>query len=120
MPDTLVIDGVTMPGLKKSGLTIKKEKIWSKNTGRAADGSMIGDIIKIKYTLQCEWPPLNKRDAAIIDKAMSPAFFDATFTDIGGSRVTKKFYAGTPTYPVYSYVEGIKTYQGVVVDLIEQ
>ena len=30
------IDGVPMPGLKLNGLTVTKEKIWSKNTGRAA------------------------------------------------------------------------------------
>lgn len=120
MLDSLIINGITMPDLKKSGLTIKKEKIWSKNTGRAANGDMIGDIIKIKYTLQCGWPPLSKGDASVIDKAISPAFFSVTFTDIDGSRVTKKFYAGTPVYPVYSYVNGVNTYQGVAVDLIEQ
>lgn len=120
MSDSLVVDGVTMPKLKKNGLTIKKEKIWSKNTGRAASGNMIGDIVAIKYTLQCEWPPLSKGDAAIIDRAVSPAFFNATFTDVGGGRVTKTFYAGTPVYPVYSYVEGVKTYHGVAVELIEQ
>nr|CAJ1762919.1 hypothetical protein AUSP0088_00057 [uncultured phage] len=118
--DNLVIGGITMPSLKKDGLEIKKEKVWSKNTGRAANGDMIGDIIKIKYTLHCEWPPLNKGDAAKIDAAVSPLFFNVTFTDIGGGRVTRVFYAGTPVYPVYSYVSGVKTYQGVTVDLIEK
>ena len=36
------IDGVAMPGLKLNGLTVTKEKIWSKNTGRAANGEMVG------------------------------------------------------------------------------
>lgn len=35
------IDGVPMPGLKLNGLTVTKEKIWSKNTGRAANGEMV-------------------------------------------------------------------------------
>lgn len=118
--DELIIDGVIMPELKQNGFMIKKEKVWSKNTGRAANGDMIGDIIKIKYTLHCEWPPLNKGDAAKIDKAVSPSFFSVTFTDIGGARVTKVFYAGSPVYPVYSYVAGVKTYRGVTVDLIEK
>lgn len=34
MSDELIIGGVTMPTLKLSGLTVTKEKIWSKNTGR--------------------------------------------------------------------------------------
>ena len=36
MSNELIIGGVTMPTLKLNGLTITKEKIWSKNTGRAA------------------------------------------------------------------------------------
>lgn len=44
-----------------------------------------------------------------------------TFLDPGSnSRITKRFYAGTPTYPVYSYVNGMLTYNGVKVDLIEK
>ena len=57
MSDELIIGDVTMPTLKLNGLTITKEKIWSKNTGRAASGEMIGDIITTKYTLKCSWPP---------------------------------------------------------------
>lgn len=121
MSDDLIIDGVTMPTLKKEGLTITKEKIWSKNTGRAANADMIGDIVAIKYTLDCEWPPLSREEAAVVDAAVTPAFFDVTFTDPGSnSRVTKKMYAGTPVYSVYSYVKGVKTYNGVKVTLIQK
>ena len=121
MSDPLVIGNVTMPTLKKEGLTISKEKIWSKKTGRGADASMLGDVVAIKYTLKCQWPPLTREEAAIIDAAITPAFFDVTFTDPGSnSRQTKRMYAGTPTYPVYSYADGVKTYQGVAVDLIEK
>lgn len=121
MSDELVIDGVTMPTLKKEGLTISKEKVWSSNTGRAANGDMIGDLVAIKYTLDCEWPPLSREQAAVVDAAVTPAFFNVTFTDPGSnSRVTKRMYAGTPTYPVYSYVNGVKTYSGVKVTLIQK
>ena len=75
------IDGVAMPGLKLNGLTVTKEKIWSKNTGRAANGEMVGDLIAIKYTLKCSWPPLTREQAVVIDKAVSPAFFNVTFLD---------------------------------------
>lgn len=49
MTDDIIIDGVTMPTPALSGLTIKKEKIWSNNTGRVANGDMVGDLIAIKY-----------------------------------------------------------------------
>ncbi len=121
MTDDIVIGSVTMPTLKKEGLTISKEKIWSKHTGRAANGDMIGDIVNIKYTLDCEWPPLSREETAVIDAAVTPAFFNVTFTDPGSnSRVTKRMYAGTPVYPVYSYVKGVKTYNGVKVTLIQK
>ena len=84
------IDGVPMPGLKLNGLTVTKEKIWSKNTGRAANGEMVGDLIAIKYTLKCSWPPLTREQVAVIDKAVSPAFFNVTFLDPGtNTKVTK-------------------------------
>lgn len=83
MSDELIIGGVAMPTLKLSGLTVTKEKIWSKNTGRAANGEMIGDIITTKYTLKCSWPPLTRQQITVIDKAIKPAFFNVTFTDPG-------------------------------------
>ena len=64
MTDDIIIDGVTMPTPAFSGLTIKKEKIWSNNTGRVANGDMVGDLIAIKYTLEITWPMLSRADAA--------------------------------------------------------
>lgn len=118
----LVIGGVTMPPLKAEGLVITKEKIWASNTGRAANGETIGDLVAIKYKLECEWPAsISREDVAKIDEAISPAFFSVTFLDPGSNtRVTKTFYAGTPTYPVYSYANGLPTYNGVAVNLIEK
>lgn len=37
MTDDIIIDGVTMPTPALGGLTIKKEKVWSNNTGRVAN-----------------------------------------------------------------------------------
>lgn len=60
-----------------------------------------------------------RADAAKIDAAISPAFFNVTFTDPGSnSRITKRCYSNTPSYPVYSYVDGVKTYKGVGATLI--
>jgi hypothetical protein len=119
--DEIYIDGVKMPTLKLNGLTYKKEKIWSKNTGRVSNGTMKGDVVARKYTLSCQWPPLTRAQTALIDKAIDPAFINVEFRDPGtNNKVVKRFYAGTPTYPVYSYVKGVKTYAGVAVDLIQQ
>lgn len=117
----LIIDGALMPRLKLSGLTITREKIWSKNTGRSASGVMVGDIVRIPYKLQCEWPPLTAEEVKALDAAVSKAFFSVQFWDPstnGPKTITA--YAGTLTLPVYSYVNGVKTYSGVKVDLIER
>lgn len=83
------------------------------------NGDMVGDLIAIKYTLEITWPMLSRADAAKIDAAISPAFFNVTFTDPGSnSRITKRCYSNTPSYPVYSYVDGVKTYKGVGATLI--
>lgn len=121
MPNyALIIGGVTMPALKKDGLTITKEKVWSSNTGRTVTGMMVGDLVGIKYKLQCEWPPLSAEDAAKIDAAISRAFFTVSFWDPrANARITRTMYAGAPTYPVHSYAIGTP-YTGITVDLIER
>ena len=59
----LFVGGVKMPPLK--ALTITHEKVWSSNTGRAADGTMIGDLICLKYKLQAEFVPITDRRSGI-------------------------------------------------------
>lgn len=115
----LTIGGVQMPEPK--ALTVTKEKVWSSNTGRSSNGVMHGDLIGIKTKLQITFPPLSGEQAALIDNAVSPAFFEAIYKDPGlNDYVKKTFYAGTPSYPVYSYAKGFPEYNGIAVDLIEQ
>lgn len=110
-----------MPEPKLSGITFTKEKIWSKNTGRTTDGTMTGDVIAIKTKMQITWGCLSGEQVALLDTAVSPAFISVYFKDPRlNSYTTKTFYAGTPTYPVYSYVNGFPEYIGCAVDLIEQ
>ncbi len=117
--DVLTIGGKVMPPVQK--LTISREPIWSKNAGRGADGKMIGDIIAQKMKLQIVFNPLSDAQAASLDAAIIPAFFSVKFRNpSSGGLETKTMYAGSPTYPVYSYVEGLPRYVGVGVDLIEQ
>lgn len=82
MDGTICISGKIMPTLAENGLTVTKEKIWSANTNRTATGYMVGDIIAIKYKLQCKWNHLTMEQVAAIDSAVSgAAFFTVTFTD---------------------------------------
>lgn len=110
-----------MPEPKIQGLTITPEVIWSKNTGRTTTAEMVGDIVAVKHKLKISWPPLDGGQVAAIDTAISAPFFDVYYKDPCTNKyVTKKFYAGTPTYPVYSYASGLPEYVGVTVNLIEK
>lgn len=117
--DVLTIDGVVMPKVKS--MTVSAEKIWSKNAGRAADGEMQGDLIAIKLKVEVVFSNLTDEQNAVVDSAISPAFFDAKFRNPrSGNMETHTMYAGTPMYPVYSYVDGVPRYVGTGVDLIER
>lgn len=116
--DVLVIGSVALP---VKSLTITKNPTWSKNTGRAAEGTMLGDIICRKMKLQITFAPLSDEQAAQLDEAITPAFFPVKFKNPGTAAVeTHTMYAGTPAYPVYSYVSGFPRYVGTGVNLIEQ
>lgn len=115
--NTIKIDGKPMPPVKS--LKITREPLWSKNTGRCADGEMKGDIIAQKWKLEIVFAPMSDEQAATLDAAILPAFFEVEYRDPGsGKRVTKTMYARSPSYPVYSYVDRYPRYQGVGVNLI--
>lgn len=61
----LWLDGVAMPTPSK--LTITKNKVWSKNTGRSSTGTFIGDIVAIKDKLQIEWKTMSQENSALLD-----------------------------------------------------
>lgn len=107
--------------IKAQKIEIRRQPIWSSNTGRGASGKMKGDIIAQKYTLSVILTALNDEEAASFDAAIIPAFFDVTFKNpSNGKMVTKTMYASSPKYPVYSYVSGLPRYVGVAVELTEQ
>lgn len=116
----LKIKGVVIK--EPTSLSVSPEKIWASNTGRGDNGKMVGDIIAIKMTLKIEWGILSAEEIQRIDEMISEPFFEVTFLNPrkGNQEETRTFYAGTPTYPVYSYVKGYPEYKGVGVDLIEQ
>lgn len=123
MADELIFDGEVMPMPKLEGITVSQEKIWSKNTGRTANLQMVGDIKGIKKTIRFEWAILSPSQAALIDSKISnPAkpFVPIVFTDQFGIRRSTTVYFGTPTYKIYSYIDGKRYITNVTVDAIEK
>lgn len=118
----LKINGVSMPTPAIEGVSIKREKIWSANTGRSSTGQMVGTVVAVKSTISITWPPLTPAQAKTIDDAVSSTagFLPLTYTELDGTTTTKTVYFGTPSYTQYSYANGIEYVTGVSVDAVEQ
>lgn len=116
----LKFDGVSMP--EPSEVSVSPEKIWSSDTGRGDNGEMVGDLVAIKLTVKLVWKVLSAEQTKLLDQYLSKPFFNCTFLNPrkGNKEETIKVYAGTPTYPAYSYVNGLPEYVGTGVDLIEK
>lgn len=116
---SIKIGGVEMPPLKE--LTITREPIWSKNTGRSANGTMIGDIVAYKTTLKITFVPLSDSQAAVLAAATRPAFFNVKYHDPeDNAERTSRMYASSLPCPVYSYVDDLPRYVGTTISLIEK
>lgn len=88
------------------GVQITDEPIWASNTGRASDGTMIGDIVSWKRTVQVTWPALSFKDSQTIRKAIvdGGAFFNITFNDVlpnASSSSAESIPTNTVTMTVY-------------------
>ena len=103
----LWLDGVAMPTPSK--LTITKNKVWSKNTGRSSTGTFIGDIVAIKDKLQIEWKTMSQENSALLDSIVKNTSIRVKYVDPSDSKGRT----------VYSYADGFSRYTGVGVNLIE-
>ena len=116
---SITIGGKKMPPVKE--LSITREPIWSKNTGRSANGSMMGDIVAYKTKLQVTFVPLSDSQAAALAAATRPAFFNVKYHDPeDNEQKTSKMYAGSLPFKVYSYADGFPRYVGTQISLIEK
>lgn len=105
----LTIDGVVMPAPKIGGLKFKPEKVWSQNTQRTADTTMVGTILAIKNTVDISWPPLTAEQVATIEAVVSnkgKPFVPMTYTDQQGRTKTINVYFGTPSYTGFERING--------------
>lgn len=121
-----------LPTPAKNGVTITDEPIWASNTGRGSDGTMIGDIVAWKTTVEVAWPVLSFSDAATIVNTITGlgAFFDIRYYDTSASTmVTKTVYCSNIPRVLYSLAETLsgstvqkdfKRYSGITITFIEQ
>lgn len=121
LPKQITVGNVTLPVFARDGYTVKRNKIWSKNTKRTASGAMVGDIIARKYTISGKWNDLTQAEVSKIATAIdTDAFFTVKFPDEYGVEKTAQFYSADPEYPVHVIQNGKALYSEVSIELIEK
>ena len=114
----ITVNGIAMPS--PVSISTDDEIIWSSDTGRALDGTMIGDVITEKKTLQIEWGILTETELKLIKDNIISGFFPIMFHD-SGEDITIESYRGTLSKEHIGYLDdGIYYYRTVSVDVVQR
>lgn len=101
-------------------ITVDDEIIWSSNTGRAASGDMIGDIVTEKKNISIKWGVLKESELSLIKQVMIAGFFPFSFHD-DGIDLTITSYRGTLSKEQLGYIgDGIFYYKSASVNVIQK
>jgi hypothetical protein len=101
-------------------MTVNDEIIWSSDTGRTLDGTMMGDVIAEKKNINIEWAWLTEEEAALIKNTLIAGFFPLKFKDLG-VEVAIEAYRGTMSKDLYGSIgDGHIYYRSVSTDIIQR
>lgn len=99
-----------------SSVTIKREPIWSSDTGRTQSGKMAGEVVAEKVTASLKWNLLPKSKMDSLERHLKTGFFKVTINDVG----TIIVYRGPIQATRWNKGNGEVWYKDVTVDLIER
>ncbi|MGN0299235.1 MAG: hypothetical protein ACI4C1_08670 [Lachnospiraceae bacterium] len=100
-------------------LSVGNEIIWSSNTGRGANGIMVGDVVAEKHKLKVTWGILTASELALIKSKLATGFILITFQDCGAS-ITISAYRGTLEKEYLGCFAGVEYYKSASVEIVEQ
>lgn len=101
-------------------MAVNDEIIWSSDTGRTLDGTMMGDVVAEKKNLSIKWAWLTEQEAALIKNNLIAGFFPITFRDYG-VEVTIETYRGTISKDIGGNIgDGFFYYKSVSVDIVQR
>lgn len=114
----LTINGHEMPSPVQ--LAVGEELIWSSNTGRSDSGSMVGDVVAEKTTLNITWGILTEAEYRLIKQNVKAGFFSVVFRDAGETR-SWDGYRGSLSNEQLGYIgDGTFYYKSAVCQIIQQ
>ena len=101
-------------------ISTSDEIIWSSNTGRSADGTMLGDVVAEKKDITITWGVLTESEVATIKKCLTTGFFPITFRD-DGEEITITTYRGSLQKEHLGYNgDGTYYYRSATAEIIQQ
>ncbi|MDO5402985.1 MAG: hypothetical protein Q4F11_06055 [Eubacteriales bacterium] len=101
-------------------LKVDDEIIWSSATGRALDGTMLGDVVTEKKTLTIQWGIMPESDMLTIKTCLIAGFFPITFHD-DGVDITISSYRSTLSKEVIGRLDdNIYWYRSASTQIIQQ
>lgn len=100
-------------------MTVNDEIIWSENTGRTLDGTMVGEAIAEKKTISLKWEWLKEDEVRQLKSSLVTGFFPLTFHDAGRD-YTLSMYRGTLSKEHAGEVAGEYYYKSVSVDIVQR
>ena len=93
----------------------------SEDSFRALNGEMQRDRVATKVKLNCTWNALTSTQMKQLLQSMDDVFFPINYYDPhDGSYITKTFYVGDRSAPVYSVANGKVIFRSFTANFIEK
>jgi hypothetical protein len=115
------LNGVTVK--TPQNFSVGVQTIDADSSGRNADGRMVRDVVAEKTKLQVKWGSLSSFEMSQILRVIQAPFFKIQYFDpTEGGHLTKTFYCGDRSAPVYSWNEKYQQsmWESLSVNFIEQ
>ena len=114
--------------IKINGVVIATPKSFSVDisdldgeSNRNALGDLLRDRIAVKRKLSCEWAALGTTAISTLLKSVQDVYFDVEYPDpMEGQLITKTFYVGDRSAPMYKYDNGNILWEGLKMNFIER
>ncbi len=103
-----------------TAISVGDEIIWSANTGRSANGAMIGDVVAQKKNVSVTWGILTESEMAVIKSVCTAGFFTISFHD-DAVDLTIRAYRSTLTKEAIGYLsDGSYYYRSASLSIIQK
>ena len=113
------INGTTVT--QPAEVTYNRYDLDSEDSFRSLSGEMQRDRIAVKVKLECRWNALTASQMSQLLQAMDDVFFEINYFDpFEGQYVTKTFYVGDRSAPVYSIAGGKVIFKSFSANFIEK